>query len=122
MEAQLPNDAAADSRRKTADYQETDLKENEPEIAEIKIDSPKPSPSFSRENKAGPSTSFSREKNKCPLCEKDFGDDKSELLEHAANCNGVDELTQENCPICDRQYPPEQLPEHAQECAQYMFD
>ena len=60
----------------------------------------------------------------CPICDENFGMDAERLIEHAATCNGFfeEELTQENCPICQKEYPPEQLPVHAQECAQQMFD
>ena len=33
-----------------------------------------------------------------------------------------EELTEETCPICEKDYPPEQLPIHAQTCAQQWFD
>ena len=44
------------------------------------------------------------------------------LAEHAATCNGLEELTMDTCPICNQDYPPEQLPEHAQDCAQAWYD
>ena len=65
---------------------------------------------------------FPKEDKKCPLCDKSFGQDEDRLVEHAASCNGLEELTQESCPICGRNYPPEQLPLHAQECAQHTYD
>ena len=59
---------------------------------------------------------------KCPLCNKNFGQNEEKLVRHAANCNGMEELVQDVCPICEREYPPELLPEHAQQCAQQMYD
>ena len=62
-----------------------------------------------------------KEVYKCPLCEKNFSNEEK-LIEHASNCQGPEELSQDKCPICGRDYPPENLPQHAQECAQQMFD
>ena len=65
-----------------------------------------------------------KEDKTCPLCEKSFGQDEQRLIEHASNCDGFfrEELTAEKCPVCDRVYPPEQLPQHVQVCAQQTFD
>lgn len=57
----------------------------------------------------------------CPLCQTVFYEEQK-LMQHAANCNGLEELVQDQCPICQRDYAPEMLPQHAQECAQQMFD
>ena len=59
---------------------------------------------------------------KCPLCMKNFGQNEQKLIEHAANCNGIEENSMETCPICEREFPPESLAVHAPECAQEFYD
>ena len=101
------------------DFQETDLSVVTDEIPDLDSDVSFVEEPKKQSTKKSPKKSMSN--NKCPLCQKSFAEE-NELLQHAADCNGVEELTEERCPICDRSYPPEKLPEHAQECAQYMFD
>ena len=62
------------------------------------------------------------EDKKCPLCMKSFGQDEDRLIEHASNCDGIGEPTMVPCPICEREFPPERLEVHAQECAQQFYD
>ena len=62
------------------------------------------------------------EDKKCPLCMKNFGQNEEKLIEHASNCDGIEEVAMDTCPICEREFPPERLSLHAQECAQQFYD
>ena len=56
------------------------------------------------------------------LCKQCLTNVKIEIFSYIILGVYEEELTEETCPICEKDYPPEQLPIHAQTCAQQWFD